>query len=194
MSPTTAGNLTSASHRAPAVDTDSVAEPLPATAAEHGERVKPSKRPSCPAAVGNHPASVQSNLWLALLEQVPCCEALALLLIERQPNSKSGSLLAGDQLTRWHMQERHDEGDDLADCRNTEHGLVSKWRQKDKLKTTAVALVLCLNIGVDPPDVIKISPCARLECWVDPLSMQPAKALETIGKREQPVVCHVVLV
>lgn len=42
--------------------------------------------------------------------------------------------------------------------------------------------VLCLNIGVDPPDVVKISPCARLECWVDPLSMQPAKALETIGK------------
>jgi regulator-associated protein of mTOR len=58
---------------------------------------------------------------------------------------------------------------------------VSKWRQKEKLKTTAVALVMCLNIGVDPPDVIKISPCARLECWVDPLSMQPAKALETIG-------------
>jgi hypothetical protein len=47
----------------------------------------------------------------------------------------------------------------------------------------AVALVLCLNIGVDPPDVIKISPCARLECWVDPLSMQPAKALETIGEQ-----------
>lgn len=60
--------------------------------------------------------------------------------------------------------------------------VVSKWRQKEKLKTTAVALVLCLNIGVDPPDVIKISPCARLECWVDPLSMQPAKALETIGE------------
>ena len=58
---------------------------------------------------------------------------------------------------------------------------MSKWRQKEKLKTTAVALVLCLNIGVDPPDVIKISPCARLECWVDPMSMQPAKALETIG-------------
>ena len=62
-----------------------------------------------------------------------------------------------------------------------ELGLVSKWRQKERLKTTAVALVLCLNIGVDPPDVIKISPCARLECWVDPLSMQPPKALETIG-------------
>ncbi|KIZ03814.1 Regulatory-associated protein [Monoraphidium neglectum] len=61
--------------------------------------------------------------------------------------------------------------------------VVNKWRQKEKLKTTAVALVLCLNIGVDPPDVVKISPCARLECWVDPLSMQPAKALETIGAR-----------
>lgn len=78
-------------------------------------------------------------------------------------------------------QERHDAGDDVGERRSNENGLVSKWRQKDKLKTTAVALVLCLNIGVDPPDVIKISPCARLECWVDPLSMQPAKALETIG-------------
>jgi hypothetical protein len=80
------------------------------------------------------------------------------------------------------LQERHDAGDELAERRSQDAGgLVSKWRQKDKLKTTAVALVLCLNIGVDPPDVIKISPCARLECWVDPLSMQPAKALETIG-------------
>ena len=61
---------------------------------------------------------------------------------------------------------------------------MSKWRQKERLKTTAVALVLCLNIGVDPPDVIKISPCARLECWVDPLSMQPPKALETIGTHQ----------
>ena len=60
--------------------------------------------------------------------------------------------------------------------------VVLRWRQKEKLKTTAVALVLCLNIGVDPPDVIKISPCARLECWVDPMSNQPAKALETIGR------------
>ena len=163
----------------------------------------------------------------------------------------------------------------------TGEGLVSKWRQKERLKTTAVALVMCLNIGgcccaavvlccaealcgcavllgplgnregglsepvglaagvllwwvllhaqpasaaasglpfrcsqrvhstptgerchavgrssahhvpshqyppwcagVDPPDVIKISPCARLECWVDPLSMQAPKALDTIG-------------
>lgn len=35
-----------------------------------------------------------------------------------------------------------------------------------QMKTGCVALVLCLNISVDPPDVIKISPCARLECWI----------------------------
>jgi regulator-associated protein of mTOR len=80
------------------------------------------------------------------------------------------------------VQERHSAGDDSQDKKQLGGRVVSKWRQKEKLKTTAVALVLCLNIGVDPPDVIKISPCARLECWVDPMSMQPAKALETIGK------------
>ncbi|KAG2481632.1 hypothetical protein PVAP13_J096570 [Panicum virgatum] len=50
------------------------------------------------------------------------------------------------------------------------------------MKTGCVALVLCLNISVDPPDVIKISPCARMECWIDPFSMAPPKALENIGK------------
>ncbi|KXG27592.1 regulatory-associated protein of TOR 2 isoform X2 [Sorghum bicolor] len=61
-------------------------------------------------------------------------------------------------------------------------GLVSKWRPKDRMKTGCVALVLCLNISVDPPDVIKISPCARMECWIDPFSMLAPKALESIGK------------
>ena len=35
-----------------------------------------------------------------------------------------------------------------------------------QMKTVSVALVLCLNVGVDPPDVVKTSPCARLECWI----------------------------
>ncbi|KAJ6765448.1 hypothetical protein OIU79_021612 [Salix purpurea] len=64
----------------------------------------------------------------------------------------------------------------------SDSGIVSKWRPKDRMKTGYVALVLCLNIGVDPPDVIKISPCARMECWIDPFSMAPQKALEIIGK------------
>lgn len=50
------------------------------------------------------------------------------------------------------------------------------------MKTGCVALVMCLNIGVDPPDVIKISPCATIECWIDPFSMFPPKALETIAQ------------
>lgn len=64
-------------------------------------------------------------------------------------------------------------------------GLVSKWRMKDRLKTVAVAIALCLNIGVDPPDVIRIPPCAKLQAWIDPFSMPPQKSLEQIGKKLQ---------
>lgn len=59
------------------------------------------------------------------------------------------------------------------------------WRMRERMKTMDVALVLCLNIGTDPPDVAKASPCARKECWVDPFSMPAQKALETIGKTLQ---------
>ncbi|KAI8835270.1 raptor N-terminal caspase like domain-containing protein [Chytriomyces cf. hyalinus JEL632] len=59
------------------------------------------------------------------------------------------------------------------------------WRMRERLKTVSVALVLCLNIGIDPPDVLKTIPCAKTECWVDPLSLPPQKALETIGKNLQ---------
>ena len=34
------------------------------------------------------------------------------------------------------------------------------------MKTLSVGLVLCLNIGVSPPDVIKAHPCAKKECWI----------------------------
>jgi hypothetical protein len=73
------------------------------------------------------------------------------------------------------------------------------WRLKERMRTVSVALVACLNIRVDPPDVIKPSPCvpcpgarprlrvlegadaggagrcARLECWTDPYSMSAPK-------------------
>lgn len=56
------------------------------------------------------------------------------------------------------------------------------WRASpSKLKTHNACLVLCLNIDVDPPDVVKTHPCANLECWVDPHSMPSYKALEIIG-------------
>lgn len=60
-----------------------------------------------------------------------------------------------------------------------------QWRMREKLKTVSVALVLCLNIGIDPPDVMKPNPCAKLECWQDPFSQPPQKALENIGRALQ---------
>ncbi|XP_042490343.1 regulatory-associated protein of TOR 1-like isoform X2 [Macadamia integrifolia] len=80
---------------------------------------------------------------------------------------------------------RHESFEACVPSGPSESGLVSKWRPKDRMKTGCVALVLCLNINVDPPDVIKISPCARMECWTDPFSVAAPKALETIGKKLQ---------
>lgn len=62
---------------------------------------------------------------------------------------------------------------------------LQEWRIRERMKTISVALILCLNIGVNPPDLIKPRPCAKLECWVDPSSMLPQKALEQIGKNLQ---------
>lgn len=64
-------------------------------------------------------------------------------------------------------------------------GIVSRWRMNDRMRTGYVVAALCLNIGVDPPDVIKLSPCARLECWIDPFSAAPPKALDAIGRNLQ---------
>lgn len=61
------------------------------------------------------------------------------------------------------------------------------WRGSapGKLKTANAALVICLNIDVDPPDIVKTNPCAVLECWVDPHTMPSHKALEAIGSNLQ---------
>ncbi|KAG0287659.1 hypothetical protein BGZ96_008451 [Linnemannia gamsii] len=59
------------------------------------------------------------------------------------------------------------------------------WRMREKLKTISVALVLCLNIGIDPPDVVKTNPCAKLEAWIDPFLLPVPKSLENIGKALQ---------
>lgn len=41
--------------------------------------------------------------------------------------------------------------------------------------------MLCLNIGVDPPDVSKPTPCARFECWTEPNVDNPSKSLQQIA-------------
>lgn len=60
------------------------------------------------------------------------------------------------------------------------------WRSADRQRTVNAALVLCLNLGVDPPDVIKTHPCAKLEAWVNPSHYSDSKkAIEQIGKNLQ---------
>ncbi|KAJ9436018.1 Regulatory-associated protein of TOR 1 [Diplonema papillatum] len=60
------------------------------------------------------------------------------------------------------------------------------WKMaKDKTRTNHILLLLCLNVGVDPPDVMRVQPCAKLECWSDPLLAQSkmlTKGSEVIGE------------
>ncbi|XP_047254173.1 regulatory-associated protein of TOR 1 isoform X3 [Capsicum annuum] len=65
---------------------------------------------------------------------------------------------------------RHEEFEEYVPSGQANSGVVSKWRTKERnflqMKTGCVALVLCLNISVDPPGLIKIYPCAQMQCWI----------------------------
>lgn len=69
---------------------------------------------------------------------------------------------------------------DLISKRNA---IVPTWRLKERMKTYGVGMILALNIGTDPPDVVKRNPCAKLQCWIDPTTMSRAKARERIGEK-----------
>lgn len=69
-----------------------------------------------------------------------------------------------------------DEGDDILIL-----GLVA-WRLRSRLKTFNCGMFICLNIGVDPPDIVKTNPCAKLECWLDPTALPSTKAIDAIGR------------
>ena len=62
---------------------------------------------------------------------------------------------------------------------------VPPWRLRDRMKTVAAVLALCLNIGVDPPDVSRPLPCAKLECWHDPADAPQQKFVEVIANALQ---------
>jgi hypothetical protein len=62
---------------------------------------------------------------------------------------------------------------------------LSRWRARERIKTQAAALVLCLNIGVDPPDVVKVSPCARLQCWIHPDPQHASRNTASIARALQ---------
>ncbi|KAH3664176.1 hypothetical protein OGAPHI_004890 [Ogataea philodendri] len=64
---------------------------------------------------------------------------------------------------------------------------IPDWKsQSNKRKTTTAALVLCLNLGIPPPDIQKPSDCPVLESFVDPTTYSDSKkALQAIGKNLQ---------
>nr|XP_045605742.1 regulatory-associated protein of mTOR-like isoform X2 [Procambarus clarkii] len=100
-------------------------------------------------------------------------------------------MVEGKEVSRLAGQEEEEEWVTvLTEARHLEpitapNTAAHSWRLKERMKTVSVALVLCLNIPVDPPDIVKTQPCARLEAWIDPLSMPPAKAIEAIGNSLQ---------
>lgn len=67
----------------------------------------------------------------------------------------------------YYTDKRHETAGNPKDAKDDYR--VQEWRMKDRLKTVSAVLAVCLNIGVDPPDVIKTNPCARMECWIDPM-------------------------
>ena len=58
------------------------------------------------------------------------------------------------------------------------------------MKTFNAGLFICLNLGVDPPDIVKTNPCAKLECWLDPTALPASKAIEAIGRSKPAHRCH----
>lgn len=82
----------------------------------------------------------------------------------------------------YYTDKRHETGGKPKDEDHSRPPI--DWRMKERLKTVSAALAICLNIGVDPPDVVKTNPTAKLECWVDPTATTAAssKVMEQIGK------------
>ena len=83
----------------------------------------------------------------------------------------------------YYTDKRHETGGKPKDEDHSRPPI--DWRMKERLKTVSAALAICLNIGVDPPDVVKTNPTAKMECWLDPTATTAAssKVMEQIGKK-----------
>ncbi|KAG8759372.1 hypothetical protein FRC14_006036 [Serendipita sp. 396] len=92
-----------------------------------------------------------------------------------------GSLPDSIQLQKPWLYKRHLTNGNPSPSQ-ARHNQFHQWRLQDKLKTGNGAIVVCLNLDIDPPDVVKTQPCAVLEGWIDPRKLGSAKALEAIGK------------
>jgi hypothetical protein len=66
---------------------------------------------------------------------------------------------------------------------------VPAWRIRERTKTVAVGIVLCLNLGVDPPDAVKPAGTtirmAGVEIGISDPALSSQKALEVIAKALQ---------
>ena len=57
---------------------------------------------------------------------------------------------------------------------------------RDRVKTVCAALAVCLNIGVDPPDIVRTNPTSTLECWTDTSNKAgQTKIMDTICRKLQ---------
>ena len=83
----------------------------------------------------------------------------------------------------YYTDKRHETGGRPKDEDHSRPPI--EWRMKERLKTVSAALAICLNIGVDPPDVVRTNPSSKLECWLDPTASTAAnsKIMEQIGKK-----------
>lgn len=102
---------------------------------------------------------------------------------EEEYNSETYLAMLEQSFFMYYTDKRHESGGHPKHRRDTQQ--LAAWRTREKTKTVSAALVMALNIGVDPPDLVKTSPCARLECWVDPSALPAQKSLELIGKHLQ---------
>ncbi|CAO1634074.1 unnamed protein product [Parajaminaea phylloscopi] len=98
-----------------------------------------------------------------------------------QPEPEDYVVTESPYMTHW-FSKRHLTGGNPK-LRSTQD--LPDWRMRERLRTVTAALVMCLNIGVDPPDVSKTNPCSKLICWMDPTSLEVSKALPAIGKNLQ---------
>ena len=65
------------------------------------------------------------------------------------------------------------------EANTTQH---TPWRTKDKLKIVNGGVLMCLNLGTPPPDVVKPKQCATMQAWFDPTHFPQTKALEVIAR------------
>ncbi|CAI4228782.1 unnamed protein product [Auanema sp. JU1783] len=88
-------------------------------------------------------------------------------------------------ITRYFQEARHTE-EIIGAKEESEEKEVWKKYAKDRMKTVSVALVFCLHIGIDPPDMgPKPENHARLEGWIDPFACHPSRAIVKITQSVQ---------